>query len=263
MKSSIISMLYACSASTKNSPLLVFNNDEETDSEGINLVLDHFKDMRCCIVGEPTELMINPAHRGRAVYMLTMTGDTMHASYSPHNNLIYRMCEVLKKIKEYTCKEHAFLGRETLTPVTLKTYPEALNVTPGDVRMYFDRRKCIPVKDYAEDLENIKNYLNLSSDMCIGLDPEKKNHTLPYECKDKTFIKMVQKVLTESGKSDILKPFTATCDASFIGKYVPTVILGPGSLSEAHTPEEKIRISDIIESCEIYTRLNTEVKNGL
>ena len=51
-----------------------------------------------------------------------------------------------------------------------------------------------------------------------------------------------------------IKAFDATCEAPFfaVDKNVPTVIVGPGSLAQAHIIDEFVEMSEVVAAVEIY-----------
>ncbi|MCK9224481.1 MAG: M20/M25/M40 family metallo-hydrolase [Candidatus Muirbacterium halophilum] len=265
MKSGVLSMLYAVSKATILSPVIALTCDEETDSSGANLLKEMVKDYKYCIVCEPTSLKLCTAHRGRTVYKLVLKGERVHASVSPMNNVFYELSKVLSFLKTFPNKKNDFLGLETITPVSVKSYPDIYNVTPDKLELFIDRRKTTSINNFEEDLEIIRNMfdkINLKN-YYIEIDPNRKFNTLSYFCKDKNFINIAKKSMKNLKLDCNEYPFTATCDGSFFGEKLPVLILGPGDLSEAHTKNEKVNIEQILKSVELYLNINKGVFNGL
>jgi acetylornithine deacetylase/succinyl-diaminopimelate desuccinylase-like protein len=44
-------------------------------------------------------------------------------------------------------------------------------------------------------------------------------------------------------------------DASELQAIAPCVVLGPGHISEAHTPTEKVRVADLVAAVPVFMRL--------
>ncbi|PLX16163.1 MAG: hypothetical protein C0601_11100 [Candidatus Muiribacterium halophilum] len=267
MKSSIICMMIACKDSLKTSPVLALSCDEEVDSDGaIELaekLLKYRGEIKGIIVGEPTLLEVCSCHSGRAVYLLELFGKTYHASMGNDNNIIYNINKVLKVLDDVPKETSKLLGTETLTPVSISTFPkDAWNVSPEKIEIILDRRKKSKLQDYSLDLSIIKDLLKEElpeKSFEISLYNKKKNHTLPYFCEDKDFINDILKI---SGSIDNIekseKGFTATCDAAWLEKLGPVVICGPGDLKAAHTPDESIKKSQIKKALELYIKINEE-----
>ena len=50
--------------------------------------------------------------------------------------------------------------------------------------------------------------------------------------------------------------FLAVCDASFLnGEGIPTIVLGPGSLRNAHAADEYVEVSELIDAAKIYAAM--------
>ena len=259
MKSSIISMLLATAFSKKKSPVVALTCDEEVDSDGAIMLAPFLKDNKWCIIGEPTDLNLCPGHKGRAVYEVELFGRSCHASYMPDDNIFYsleRLINALKIITKLDLKKE-----DTLTIVNIEVDEVSMNKVPDKIRIIIDRRINPPMNDYTQDLEFLKNKLKGYgiSNFDIGLYKKKKNHTLPYLCGDQDLLNFAQKIISNSGLLFESKLFTATCDAFFFSKSLPVVIIGPGSLSHAHTVDEKVKIDDIINSYNIFSSAADEI----
>jgi acetylornithine deacetylase/succinyl-diaminopimelate desuccinylase-like protein len=265
MKSAVVSMLYVACNCSYSTPVIALTCDEETDSCGVNILKQYLEDYKCCVVCEPTSLKLCTAHRGRTVYKLTLTGERVHASISPMNNIFYELSKVLSFLKTFPTEENVFLGRETITPVSVRCYPDVFNVTPDRIELFIDRRKTNVINDFEEDIIQIKEMfdkINLQN-YSVEVDPDRKNNTLPYFCDNTDFTDIIKTCMKELDMDIGEYPFTATCDGAFIGQSIPVVILGPGDLCEAHTENEKIEIEQILRSVELYSNINKGVFNGL
>ncbi|WP_238582694.1 M20/M25/M40 family metallo-hydrolase [Trabulsiella odontotermitis] len=60
--------------------------------------------------------------------------------------------------------------------------------------------------------------------------------------------------VTGSAKKTV---FEATCEAPFfsVGCQIPTLIVGPGDLSQAHVKDEFVRIEELHQAAQIYASL--------
>jgi acetylornithine deacetylase/succinyl-diaminopimelate desuccinylase len=64
-------------------------------------------------------------------------------------------------------------------------------------------------------------------------------------------------VEAETGRRAVDTGFTGITDARFYinGAHIPTVILGPGSLTVAHTADEWVDVGELVAGARIYARL--------
>ncbi|MGM0607264.1 MAG: M20/M25/M40 family metallo-hydrolase [Candidatus Muiribacteriota bacterium] len=255
MKSSIISMLLSCAESSTNSPAIFLVNDEETDSEGINLLKPYLTDFKWGVIGEPTGLKICDRHKGRAVYELTLYGESCHASYMPENNVFFSLKKIIDLFQKKSKNKNKDL---TITPVNINIEEKSLNKVPQKIELIIDRRQLPPLSSWEKDIKNLKNeFVNHGlKNFKLELLKSKKNHTLPYKCENTDLLTKLQKILNKTGHPSSLNLFNATCDARFCGEFIPVVIFGPGQLKEAHTGGEKISIDELTKSCLLYGRIN-------
>jgi acetylornithine deacetylase/succinyl-diaminopimelate desuccinylase-like protein len=70
-----------------------------------------------------------------------------------------------------------------------------------------------------------------------------------------------QSVKNVIGKDPGVTPFPATCDMRFLVNqaHVPTVILGPGSLHQAHTIDEYVEVKQVLDVTKIYALIMLKV----
>ncbi|WP_312837933.1 M20/M25/M40 family metallo-hydrolase, partial [Atlantibacter hermannii] len=64
--------------------------------------------------------------------------------------------------------------------------------------------------------------------------------------------------ITGSARTTI---FEATCEAPFfsVGQHIPTIIMGPGDLAQAHVKDEFVRIEELHQAAEIYLALTLDL----
>lgn len=68
----------------------------------------------------------------------------------------------------------------------------------------------------------------------------------------KTSMESCEKIL---GKS-IMKGVNFGCDASsFTGAGIPSIVLGPGDILQAHTENEFIDLKEVCQAAEIYSQI--------
>jgi acetylornithine deacetylase/succinyl-diaminopimelate desuccinylase-like protein len=54
-----------------------------------------------------------------------------------------------------------------------------------------------------------------------------------------------------------IKAFEATCEAPFfaVDRGIPTLVFGPGSIRHAHTVDEYVELSELLDAAKIYADL--------
>jgi acetylornithine deacetylase/succinyl-diaminopimelate desuccinylase family protein len=215
---------------------------EEAGNEGaIALARSGFK-ADFILVIEPTSLQIVHAHKGALWLTVQTRGKACHASIPEKGeNAIYNMrraIEVLEKkvIPALKKRKHPRLGHTSLSVGTIRGGSK-VNIVPDFCEMEVDLR-TIPGFASAEVQALVSRELKravpgvrvLTQRSPGALDTDPGNPWL-------------QK-LRPYAKGLAVAPWF--CDAAvFAGHGIPAVAIGPGSIAQAHTEDEFIRLADL------------------
>jgi acetylornithine deacetylase/succinyl-diaminopimelate desuccinylase-like protein len=198
------------------------------------------------IAGEPTDLKTVHAHKGSLWVTLTSHGKAVHASAPERGeNAIYAMTSAIESIRrevipEISKNEHPLLGRTTLSVGTMSGGSKT-NIVPDHCEATIDIR-VIP----GEDPERI---VELIRQVAPGLEMTYQGSN-PLDT-DPTHAVISQ--LSGLGAHPVGAPWF--CDAAvFSAKGMPAVALGPGSISQAHTADEFIAVSDLEEGADFFEK---------
>ncbi|NGM69882.1 M20 family metallopeptidase [Natronolimnobius sp. AArcel1] len=205
------------------------------------------------IVGEPTDLDVCIAARGQCEGTITIDGESGHAAKVPADrNAVFGLSSVLEALRSYDDDAGPgaddVLGEPKLTATMLEA-GEAPNRVPDATTLTFDRRSVPPetsesfqgaLQEYLE--ERVPDALEASVDLIRPDTPFPKAFVT--ESDDP----LVQTLADESGGE--VRPFGAATEAGFFATHAPTVVFGPGVLSDdeggvAHAEREYVRLSDI------------------
>ncbi|MEM4649421.1 MAG: M20 family metallopeptidase, partial [Candidatus Bathyarchaeia archaeon] len=132
--------------------------DEEVESCGTKSIIKEGIKADYAVIGEPTNLSICIAQKGRLVIKMTANGKAAHASIPDNGvNAILDTIKVLNKMISYGNKlsrrQHPLLGSPTQT-ITMINGGVKSNIIPEKCEVIIDRR-LIP----GETIENIKTKL--------------------------------------------------------------------------------------------------------
>jgi len=235
--------------------------DEEVTGFGTRDLLDRGYKANFAVVGEPTELKVQIAHKGSVRFRIITKGKAAHASM-PHEglNAIYKMSKVCLALEDLSRqlkkKKHPLLGSPTINVGTIKGGLKT-NIVPDRCEITLDRR-LIP----GEKLENVKFEIDK-----ILTSLKSQNHKFQAESEiifvarpsetsaDEPIVRVAREAVKEvTGKDPGVTGFTATCDMHFLVNQggIPTVILGPGSLNQAHTTDEYVEAQQVLDAAKIY-----------
>jgi acetylornithine deacetylase/succinyl-diaminopimelate desuccinylase-like protein len=193
------------------------------------------------IAGEPTELNVVHTHKGSAFLDLTTHGVAGHAA-SPQlgENAIGKMLHVLQFIRdelapEFAKQTDAVLGSSTLSIGTIRGGTKT-NVIPDRCTASVDLR-FVPAHFRTTIVEEIGARLRrVCPDLEFSATPAPPLRTDPTHPLIAT--------LQECGSKLVGAPWF--CDACYFAERgMPAIALGPGSIAQAHTKDEFIRVEEL------------------
>ena len=241
---------------------LAFSYDEEIGCVGVHSLLDLIKkksiNPEFCIVGEPTSMEMVIGHKGKHAYDVKVDGLSCHSGQAPNGvNAINYASKLINYIEEIN-KEKSIKGPfdndyeipySTLHTGLIKG-GTILNIVPKFCQFEFEIRHLAEddpleiiqrIKQYTDELL-IKEMHNISSTTNIEIN-EKINYPGLNISESISPVKQVKELL---GKSSHKKVVFGTEGGLFKRELnLPTIICGPGSIDQAHKPDEFISIQQI------------------
>ena len=221
------------------------------------------------IVAEPTLLDVVVAHKGVTRFEIEVTGTACHSSQPElGKNAIYRMARIIQVLEQYagevvgTLNKHPLVTNPTLNVgmieggISVNTVPDRCSIEVGrrtspteipeeayhHILDYV--RQNIADEDWAEDVIFHKPTIS-----CGGLSDQFNGEFASY----------VQSVVQQAGYAGqrIGVPYGTDAQA-FSLHQIATVVLGPGSIDQAHTKDEWIEVEQLTAAAELYYQLITQ-----
>ena len=236
--------------------------DEEHSCGGIKALCESLE-ADAAIVAEPTQLRLTTACKGCLRWRIVVRGQEAHSS-KPHlgTNAIVHMAEVIRAIDQDTqslnSQSHPLLGSPTCN-IGIIHGGTQINIVPDLCTIEIDRR-LLPDEKADDVLAHYAALLdNLSSEMPALSYTMEPPMILAPPMETPTDIPLVQhaaEVLLEMGldPEPIGVPFS--CNASALSQHgVPCVVFGPGSIDQAHTPEEFVECSQVEQAVNFYRQM--------
>ncbi len=235
---------------------LAVTPDEERKSTGA-AALD--LDADGVIVGEPTELDVCVAARGRFQGTVRLGGQSAHAAEpEAGHNAIAGLREVIEGLESYDetrgTEAHPRLGGSTLTP-TLVEGGEASNRIPATAELTIDRRS-VPPETAPGFFDGLATHLReqVPTELDVAVDPADRE-TPFLEGFETPPDSAVSQALREAGAGEP-RTFGAATEAAYFAEMAPTVVFGPGVLSDedgpvAHGEREYVKIESVKAAEEI------------
>ena len=234
--------------------------DEETTMLGARTFAQHTHIRPdCAIIGEPTSLKPIRAHKGHVGEAVRITGKSGHSS-DPDRGM--NAIELMHQATGYLMNMRNQLREKYHNDLFKVPYPtmnfgnihggDAINRICACCELQFDMRPLpnLPVEDlYAMVNENLKPMLEQYGDL---IEIRHLHDGIPgYECEHSAqVVQVVEKLLGE--KCDAVNYCT---EAPFIQQLCPTLVLGPGSIEQAHQPDEFLETKFIEPTRELLTKM--------
>jgi len=252
------------------SPLhLAFSYDEEVGCIGVGRLISDLRRAgirpRSCIVGEPTEMRPVIAHKGKKGYRCTVRGLAGHSAYAPRGvNAVEYAAEAIAFLKNLARRhrdqgpyDRGFDVAYTTVHSGVIHGGTALNVIPHECTFDFEFRH-LPGDDPDRLLHEFNDYVR------SRLEPEMRavHATAGFLIEPLSEIpvldtgpeaEVVALAQELSGSSEIGKVSFGTEGSQFHRAGIPTVVCGPGSIAQAHKPNEYVDL-DQIARCEDFLR---------
>ena len=241
----------------KRNVLFVATCDEEHGFGGVRHVLETTPELlnmirgqkpMGCFAAEPTECKPILAHKGVTRWRVVARGQAAHSS-TPFLgvNAITRMAKFVLQIERKNLEmndngpHHPLLGAGTLSPGVI-TGGTAVNIVPDLCVLELDRR-LLPGETPESAGEELKN---IASACGVSLD-EPYMFGLPLETPAKAPVALLACRAAQHAGGDAAPGYVnyATDGAFFAAAGLPTVIIGPGNIAQAHTKDEFIEVSQL------------------
>ena len=238
--------------------------DEEFSYRG---VLALFEDLQAdaAIIAEPTNLQAVIASKGLVRWKIETRGRAAHSA-KPHlgNNAIEQMAEVILALQADTRRlseqKHPLLGPATCN-VGIIEGGQQINVVPAHCTIEIDRR-ILPGETTESVLQHYQELLDrLATDASVDARMHPPMLTdLPLETSEQSAAaRLIQTILAGMQLDAHLIGVPFCSDASKLGaRGIPSLILGPGSIDQAHGAVEFVDCQQVLQAAEIYRRFMLE-----
>jgi acetylornithine deacetylase/succinyl-diaminopimelate desuccinylase family protein len=219
-------------------------------------------DQDAAIVGEPSELQVGLAERGGAWFTATAFGKAAHGS-QPHLgvNAITSMSRFLLRLPEVLPDlAHPLVGRPTVNAALIEG-GSAPNVVPDRCTVDIDRRvipgETEPAKVRAPFLALVESLRAAHPEVEIEVELREWSDAAEAPIDSRIAALARDAVERETGARPADVGFTGITDARFYINQakIPTVIVGPGSLTVAHTADESVAVDELVAAARSYARI--------
>lgn len=238
---------------------LIATVDEEDGMKGSKALLEEgFLDrIGLLIVCEPTDLMVCTAGKGRTYGTIYIQGGTGHGSQGKGSNAIDLARKLMNLMDEedFSIYYGTQYGSSFWQPLSIHAGVEPC-VVPDELQLKVDAR-LVPDHDPDDIWRRLDSIIK-------RLKLENPGYEVSYDIIDKRYgwkvnddsagLHMVRDAYTKEGIPFVTTFFAGTTDGSIFGRRgIECLILGPGDLSCVHRENEKVKVSELIDSMRVYT----------
>ena len=247
---------------------LAFSYDEEVGCIGVRRLIEVMKSMpvkpAMCIVGEPTSMQVITGHKGKRSYRVHVRGLEAHSSLAPDgvnaieyaSRLIAFLSDLAGQIADEGPHDEIYDVPHTTVHTGTIQGGTQLNIVPKDCVFEYEFRYVDlqdpqaledKIRAFArEELEPRMHAISSDTGITIDLVNDMPGLEMDLDAGVVTFVKAL------AGRNDHAKVAFGTEAGLFHQRAnIPTVVCGPGSIDQAHKPNEFIEM-DQIDACEVF-----------
>jgi acetylornithine deacetylase len=216
---------------------LLFLVGEEAGSVGARRANELPNRSRYLINGEPTDCKLAIGSKGALKFTLRAHGRAAHSAYPEKGeSAIEKLIEVLADLRCLQFPRHQLLGATTMNIGTIRG-GVAANVIAPEAEAEVMIRLVSQIDELKKQIE--------------GAVLGRAQIEYTFEC-EPAFMEKIE------GFPTTVVSFTT--DIPMLTRWGKPLLIGPGSILDAHTPNEKISKLQLIESVNIYADMVTRLK---
>ncbi|MBS0429539.1 MAG: acetylornithine deacetylase [Proteobacteria bacterium] len=243
-----------------------FSYEEEIGCFGVRELIADLRDAGiqplACIVGEPTMMVPAIAHKGVYRYRCCVRGKEAHSSLTPQSvNAIEMAARVVGKVRDmaegFEAKEKRYDGFDV--PFSTASVGQfhggiADNVVPRDAEFRYEFRD-LPTADARAMQAEVVAFAKRLEPAMKKVAPD-TGFAFDTICEIPSFLGSASDAVTKlaqrlSGEQRTTLVAFGTEAGLFKNAGIPTVVCGPGSITQAHQPDEYVTLEQLAR-CEAF-----------
>jgi len=247
---------------------LALSYDEEVGCLGVKELIADMKDAGiaplACIVGEPTNMVPATAHKGVYRYQCCVRGKEAHSSLTPQSvNAIEMAARLIGKVRDmadgFEANEPRYAGFDV--PFSTASVGQfhggiADNVVPRDAVFRYEFRN-LPTADALLMQKQVVAHAEQAQAAMQKIAPE-AGFSFETICEVPAFLGSAHDAVTRlaqrlAGEQQTTLVAFGTEAGLFKSAGIPTVVCGPGSIAQAHQPDEFVSLEQLAR-CQAFMR---------
>lgn len=250
---------------------LAFSYDEEVGCLGapdmIDVIAREVPRPALVVVGEPTDMVAVRAHKGIASFKVTVTGREAHSSLT-HLGVSANMAAIKLMAMLVALSEKLEREADPDSPFTPKGATLTIGQVNGGTAVNILARECVFIFDLRtpagmDPVALLSDFFAMASALDAeikarapegGVKVERRSLTPAFAPEEDGVAEaFARKLAGDNGPARVV-PYAAEA-GQFQGAGFSTVICGPGSIDQAHQPDEYVEVSQMQRGAAFMRRL--------
>lgn len=220
------------------------------------LALEHGLKADAGIFGEPYDLRICPASRGRVWFRVEVGGEATHSATGKGINAILNGLKVIDAVYGIRVGTHPLLGRDTINVGTIDGGVQP-NIVPDQCAMTFDIRFAMPLSTGAIETmvrESVDRLRGEPQFILKDLTVTERREPIEFPA-DGTLVRALRQAGEAAGQPLEVGgavSFGDVADWKDQMGLTQACLFGPGKTAQAHAINEHIAVDDLLAAARIY-----------
>lgn len=224
--------------------------------DSLAYVLDHGNvESEWCIIDGPPEIQLG--NKGRVDVLVTVKGKQAHSSRPWEGvNAIDGAARVLEKLKGIMpypeTKSHPELGKVSLTPNAIESFPKATHTIQSECRIMFDRR-LLPGDDPAKAVQQMRDTIGKIEPFEIDVSP--RDFMYPSEVgKDAEVVRALEQAIRSMlGYEPQFSFSTAANDTGLFNfRGIQAINYGSRDIRFQHTDHDLVSLHSVFSAAKVF-----------
>jgi acetylornithine deacetylase/succinyl-diaminopimelate desuccinylase-like protein len=236
--------------------------NEESGADGAQALMRlHPKEFFAAVVAEPSDLEIVHLHKGAIRFNIEARGVAVHSSLPERGvSAIRALCEAVARIEgpyrdALLRRNHSLAGAPRVSVGVIQGGSQ-VNVVPDRAELQVDRR-TLPgetPESVQRELEEILQAVQRGSDPRLVFACRLTEHYPPLDESPDSWLGrlMVGASTRVLGRAAFAVAPYGSDAGVFSSQGLPSLILGPGSISQAHTKDEYVDLTQVRQAVDLY-----------
>jgi len=222
-------------------------------------VLDHGNlSADWCIIDGPPEIQLG--NKGRVDVLVTVRGKQAHSSRPWEGiNAIEGATQVLEKLQRLMPypeeKNHPELGKVSLTPNAIESFPKATHTIQSECRIMFDRR-LLPGDDPNKAVQQMRDAIGKSAP--FEVEVEARDFMYPSEvARDADVVQALEFAIRTMLGQDPRYSFSSAANDTGLFNYrgIQAINYGSRDIRFQHTDHDLVSVNSVFEAAKVFAFL--------